>query len=215
MMLEKWERGEVCCRERTSPLSLLPGIHYLGSLMTPPQKPLGMSDFFALEAGEYLERLDGLLSKDDGSSADEIVRLARALRGSALMANQHAIARVAAGLEALWRAVREGRRTWDAQARQLAVRAVDDLKIFVRQAGSWTDAHTAKAEALAQELEPLPGRPPARGRGARGPAVGAGARRGSAGARQLAVRAVDDLKIFVRQAGSWTDAHTAKAEART
>src|SRR5881409_1382583 len=44
--------------------------------MTPPQKPLGMSDFFALEAGEYLERLDGLLVKDDGSSGDEIVRLA-------------------------------------------------------------------------------------------------------------------------------------------
>src|SRR6266576_2590998 len=43
--------------------------------MTPPQKPLGMSDFFALEAGEYLERLDGLLVKDDGSSGDEIVRL--------------------------------------------------------------------------------------------------------------------------------------------
>src|SRR6266576_5859749 len=144
--------------------------------MTPPQKPLGMSDFFALEAGEYLERLDGLLVKDDGSSGDEIVRLARALRGSALMANQQAIARVAAGLETLWRAVREGRRTWDAQTRQLAVRSVDDLKIFVRQAGSWTDAHTAKAEALAQELEQLAGRPSAQIRAAEALGLDAGAR---------------------------------------
>src|SRR5213592_3156617 len=144
--------------------------------MTPPQKPLGMSDFFALEAGEYLERLDGLLVKDDGSSGDEIVRLARALRGSALMANQQAIARVAAGLETLWRAVREGRRTWDAQTRQLAVRSVDDLKIFVRQAGSWTDAHTAKAEALAQELEQLAGRPSAQVRAAEALGLDAGAR---------------------------------------
>src|SRR5881397_4419856 len=144
--------------------------------MTPPQKPLGMSDFFALEAGEYLGRLDGLLSKDDGTSADEIVRLARALRGSALMANQHLIARVAAGLETLWRAVREGRRAWDAHTRQLAVRGVDDLKIFVRQAASWTDAHTAKAEALAQELEQLAGRPSAQVRAAEALGLDAGAR---------------------------------------
>src|SRR6184192_3692828 len=64
--------------------------------MTESPKPLGMSDFFALEAGEYLERLDGMLAKGDSPSADEIVRLARALRGSALMANQPAIARAAA-----------------------------------------------------------------------------------------------------------------------
>src|SRR5438046_2896821 len=63
--------------------------------MTESPKPLGMSDFFALEAGEYLERLDGMLAKGDSPSADEIVRLARALRGSALMASQPAIARAA------------------------------------------------------------------------------------------------------------------------
>src|SRR5206468_7203389 len=100
------------------------------SAMTGPSKPLGMSDFFALEAGEYLERLDGLLAKGESPSADELVRLARALRGSALMANQPAIARAAAGLEALGRAVREGRRAWDAATRHLAVRGVDDLKVF-------------------------------------------------------------------------------------
>src|SRR3989442_471667 len=126
--------------------------------MTESPKPLGMSDFFALEAGEYLERLDGMLAQGDSPSADEIVRLARALRGSALMANQPAIARAAAGLEVLARAVREGRRAWDPQTQQLALRAVDDLKIFVRRAGSWTDADTAKAEALAVELEQVAGR---------------------------------------------------------
>ena len=104
--------------------------------MTGPSKPLGMSDFFALEAGEYLERLDGLLAQSDQPGADELVRLARALRGSALMANQQAIARAAAGLESLARAVHDGRRAWDEQTKQLAVRAVDDLKIFVRRAGS-------------------------------------------------------------------------------
>src|SRR5436190_14141586 len=142
----------------------------------PPPKPLGMSDFFALEAGEYLERLDGLLAASDSPNADELVRLARALRGSALMANHHAIARTAAALEALARAVREGRRAWDAQTKQLAVRGVDDLKIFVRRAPAWSDADTAKAEALAQELEQLAGRPSAQVRAAEALGLDAGAR---------------------------------------
>src|SRR5712692_4476755 len=144
--------------------------------MTESPKPLGMSDFFALEAGEYLERLDGMLAKGDSPSADEIVRLARALRGSALMANQPAIARAAAGLEVLARAVREGRRAWDPQTRQLALRGVDDLKVFVRQAGSWTDADTAKAEALALELEQVAGRPSAQIRAVEALGLDAGAR---------------------------------------
>src|SRR6184192_1493848 len=144
--------------------------------MTGPPKPLGMSDFFALEAGEYLERLDTLLATGDSSSADELVRLARALRGSALMANQHAIARTAAALEALARAVREGRRAWDPQTKQLAVRGVDDLKIFVRRAPAWSDADTAKAEALSQELEQLAGRPSAQVRAAEAMGLDAGAR---------------------------------------
>src|SRR5437763_6615938 len=132
--------------------------------MTGPPKPLGMSDFFALEAGEYLERLDGLLAGGDSPNTDELVRLARALRGSAWMANHHAIARTAGALEALAGAVREGRRAWDPQTRQLAVRGVDDLKIFVRRAPAWSDADTAKAEALSQELEQLAGRPSAQAR---------------------------------------------------
>src|SRR5437868_8676397 len=142
----------------------------------PAPKPLGMSDFFALEAGEYLERLDGLLAASDSPNADELVRLARALRGSALMANHHAIARTAAALEALARAVREGRRAWDAQTKQPAGRGVDDLKIFVRRAPAWSDADTAKAEALAQELEQLAGRPSAQGRAAEALGLDAGAR---------------------------------------
>src|SRR5256885_13755121 len=99
--------------------------------MTGPSKPLGMSDFFALEAGEYLERLDGLLAKGESPSADELVRLARALRGSALMANQPAIARAAAGLGALGRAGRGRRRARDAAPRPPAPRGAGDPKGFV------------------------------------------------------------------------------------
>src|SRR5213594_1262803 len=144
--------------------------------MTPPGKPLGMSDFFALEAGEYLERLDALLQQSETPGADEFVRLARALRGSALMANQQAIAKAAAGVESLARALREGRRPWDAQTKQLAVRAIDDLKIFVRRAANWTQADSAKAEALGAQLDQLAGSPSAQVRAAEALGLDAGAR---------------------------------------
>ena len=146
-------------------------------MTTPPApQPLGMTDFFALEAGEYLDRLDGLLQAPATPPADELVRLARALRGSALMASQQPIARAAMGFEALARALREGRRQWDAATKQIATRAVDDIKIFVRNAGKWSDADTAKAEGLASQLEQLGGRPSAQVRAAEAIGLDAGAR---------------------------------------
>ena len=144
--------------------------------MTQPGAPLGMSDFFALEAGEYLDRLDALLQQPAPPAAEELVRLARALRGSALMASQQGIARAAMGFEALARGVREGRRPWDAATKQIAIRAVDDLKIFVRKAASWSPADTVKAEALASQLEQLGGRPSAQVRAAEAIGLDAGAR---------------------------------------
>ena len=138
--------------------------------------PLGMSDFFALEAGEYLDRLDALVQASTTPAADELVRLARALRGSALMASQQPIARAAMGLEALGRGLREARRQWDAATKQIATRALDDLKIFVRKAGNWTAADTARAEALASQLELLGGRPSGQVRVAEAMGLDAGAR---------------------------------------
>ncbi len=138
--------------------------------------PLGMSDFFALEAGEYLDRLDALLQEPAPPAPEELVRLARALRGSALMASQQGIARAAMGLEALARGVREGRRPWDVGTKQIATRAVDDLKIFVRKAATWTQADSGKAEALASQLEQLGGRPSGQVRIAEAMGLDAGAR---------------------------------------
>src|SRR5881396_2185443 len=153
-------------------------IYLCCSSMTQPgaPQPLGMGDFFALEAGEYLDRLDALLQPAAPPAADELVRLARALRGSALMASQQGIARAAMGLEALARGVREGRRPWDAATKQMTTRGIDDLKIFVRKAASWTDADTAKAEGLASQLEQWGGRPSAQIRAAEAMGLDAGAR---------------------------------------
>jgi hypothetical protein len=120
-------------------------------------QPMGMADFFAMEAGEYLERLDGLASPAASPDFQEFHRIARALRGSALMASQQQIAAVAGGLEALARAARDGTATWDEAHRQLAIRAVDDLKVLVRAINSWTDAETVRAQRIASELEQVTG----------------------------------------------------------
>jgi chemotaxis protein histidine kinase CheA len=123
-------------------------------------KQLGMAEFFTMEAGEYLERLDTLVSTPGNPNGEEFQRLTRALRGAALMANQQPIAAVAGAFEQVARAVRDGRRAWDEPTRQLAVRAVDDLKLYVRRVREWADGDTARARDLAHELEAVGGKAP-------------------------------------------------------
>jgi chemotaxis protein histidine kinase CheA len=138
---------------------------------------IGMTDFFVLEAGEYLERLDALAQTAAGAfdPVEEFVRIARAFRGSALMASQQSMARAAQGLESVGRAVRDGRLAWDEAARGAVVRAVDDCKVLLRKVRSPSDEDAAKAEALGAELERLAGRPAQAGRAA-GEGLDAGAR---------------------------------------
>jgi hypothetical protein len=120
--------------------------------------PLGAADFFALEAGECLDRLETLVSQPDPPSADELLRSARVLRGSALMAAHTHIARAAAGLEALARAHREHRRPWDAATREQVAQAVEEFRLLVRRVSEWGEADTARAVRLGRGLETLAGR---------------------------------------------------------
>jgi chemotaxis protein histidine kinase CheA len=122
-------------------------------------KQLGMAEFFAMEAGEYLDRLDGVVSQPGMPNGEELQRLTRALRGAALMANQQPIAAVAGALEQVARAIREGRRGWDEGTRQLSIRAVDDLRRFVRRVREWTESDTHEARTVAAALEGVGGRP--------------------------------------------------------
>lgn len=149
--------------------------------------PLGMLDYFAMEAGEYLDRLRGLVAPAEPPAGPELVRFARALRGSALMANLQPIARAANGFEGLARALRDGQRVWDPATRAAAARAVDTLAGFVQRAGTWTEADGAQAEGLTRELEALagPAATPFRAPSGSTAAIGAGL---DAGARAFAAR---------------------------
>ncbi|HEX3236153.1 MAG TPA: hypothetical protein VHR41_18315 [Gemmatimonadales bacterium] len=120
--------------------------------------PLASADFFALEAGECLDRLESEVDREQAPPADEFLRNARVLRGSALMAGQHAIARAAAGLEALARAHRDQPRDWDAALRAHLVQAVEEFRLLIRRVRDWTEADSARASRLALGLESLAGR---------------------------------------------------------
>jgi hypothetical protein len=120
--------------------------------------PLASADFFALEAGESLDRLETMVAGEAAPPAEDFLRTARVLRGSALMAGQLHIARAAASLEAVARARREGRREWDAVTRERIGQAIDDFRLLIRRVRQWDESDSARAVRLGLELDALAGR---------------------------------------------------------
>ncbi len=122
-----------------------------------------LSDYFALETGEFLDQLDALLAGGGTPDPERFFRLARGVRGSARMAQEAQIAGVAEALEGAARALQEGAIPWSEETRALAVRTVDDLRVLVRARGRWTPAEDARAgEAAARWTGLSPERGPAR-----------------------------------------------------
>ncbi|NNG17573.1 MAG: hypothetical protein HKM89_13945, partial [Gemmatimonadales bacterium] len=121
--------------------------------------PLGAADFFALEAGEYLERLGAQIARPEGPAPNEFMRFSRALRGSALMAKQSDIAHAAAGLEGVARKHREGTLAWSPAVREVAGQAIEELKLLVRAAGDWGEEHRTRAGRVAESLGDIGGTP--------------------------------------------------------
>ena len=140
--------------------------------------PLATTDFFALEAGECLDRLEMLVNREEAPPADDFLRAARLLRGSALMAAQQPIARAAGGLEAVARALRDGRRGWDAATREHLAQAVEEFRLLVRKVREWGESESGRAARLALGLESLAGR-----------TAGEGERRAEPGELNTGVRA--------------------------
>lgn len=108
-----------------------------------------LSDYFALEAGEFLDALDHLLTRADAPDPREFFRLARGVRGSAQIAGATGIAGVAERLEEGARALREGRLQWSEELKQRSIRTVDDIRVLVRAHGRWGEAEEARAKEAA------------------------------------------------------------------
>jgi hypothetical protein len=119
--------------------------------------PLGTADFFALEAGESLDRLDSLVNGGIAPPGDEFLRMARVLRGSALMAGQAHIAKAAASLETFARSHRDQPRTWDAATREQLAQCIEEFRLLVRRVREWSETDTTRAARLGHTLEALLG----------------------------------------------------------
>jgi hypothetical protein len=125
-----------------------------GAEMTSPD---GLMHFFILEATDYIDRLDSLLTSagDEGPDSSAFGRYARNLRGSATMSRQMGIADVASALERLARALRNRAIRWDQSVHGPVVGAVDDLRILVRAVRTPGADESQRVRARIDELAKL------------------------------------------------------------
>lgn len=109
-----------------------------------------LSEYFTLEAGEYLDQMDALLAGSDRPDPVRFFRLARGVRGSAQLAGAAPVAEVAERLEDGARAIRDGLLQWTPEVRERARRTADDLRTLVERHGSWSAADDQRAAAAAE-----------------------------------------------------------------
>jgi HPt (histidine-containing phosphotransfer) domain-containing protein len=116
--------------------------------------PGGFLEFFILEAGDYVEQLDGLLlgGSVSGPDPDAMQRVARALRGTATMAKIPSFAELAQNVERVGRALQDGAVRWEPALGGALVAAIDDLKILLRAARNWSPAEDQRATTRSAEL---------------------------------------------------------------
>jgi HPt (histidine-containing phosphotransfer) domain-containing protein len=126
-----------------------------------------LREYFALEAGEFLDQMDALLAGSDRPDPVRFFRLARGVRGSAQLAGAAPIADVAERLEDGARAIRDGLLAWSPEVRDRARRTADDLRTLVERHGSWGPGEDERARAAAERWSDVRGR-------RRGDAPGAG-----------------------------------------
>ncbi len=113
--------------------------------MTTPGRLL---DFFTLEAGEYLTRLESLAAGQGMQSADasDFAAAARGLRGSATMAKASGLAQLATSVERIASGLVRGAISWEPELQRSMVGAVEDLKLLVRSVRQWGAEQDSRVE---------------------------------------------------------------------
>jgi HPt (histidine-containing phosphotransfer) domain-containing protein len=114
-----------------------------------------LSEYFTHEAGDYLNRLEELLADPDGADPQEMLRLARGVRGSAQMAGVETIAGVAERIEEALRAVTTNGVRWTEEVRQLAAETVRDIKVLMRALNRWGPAEEARVRTAIERWDDL------------------------------------------------------------
>lgn len=115
------------------------------------------AEFFVREAGEYLARMTPLLATNVLSSPDELVRLARALRGATLMAGPPGLIRATTAFENAAKALQGGGLSWGEPIITDVREARSRLDSLVSRASAWGEEERKEVSGLAQVLEELLG----------------------------------------------------------
>ena len=115
---------------------------------------VGLLDFFVLEASDYVDRLQRLASTDEprGPDAATLLKLARGLRGSAVMAKLGSFADAASGVERGGRLLHEGRIAWTTNIALSMLEAVAELRALIPMARLWGESHDERARSAGDRL---------------------------------------------------------------
>lgn len=114
--------------------------------------PRTLLEFFADEAGDYLGKLEKALAADEEPNGDEIRRLARALKGSARMADQDAIVRAASAVQSVAEDLASGRRHWAPDLARTLKWAVAEIREMVASVEDPPADLALRAGGLAERL---------------------------------------------------------------
>ena len=109
-----------------------------------------LSQYFAQEAGEFLDQMDALVAGTERPDPVRFFRLARGVRGSAQLAGAHAVAEVAERLEDGARALRDGVLEWSPEVRERVRATAGDLRALVEGHGRWSEEDAARARSAAE-----------------------------------------------------------------
>lgn len=106
-------------------------------MTTPP----ALLEFFQKEAGEYLDRMDRMVSAaaTDTPDAAAFVTHARALRGSAAMTRLDGLADFAATIERIAISLRDATLRWDPRLQQALRMALHELRDLMHHAPHWSE----------------------------------------------------------------------------
>jgi chemotaxis protein histidine kinase CheA len=109
-------------------------------------------EFFLSESGEYVAGLRTAVDQGGEVDAAELLRLARGLRGSAQMAREERIQRLASALEAAGKALLHGTLRWEPGVRELAGRTLDAIAALAADSEPDTGDRVRELAAAWQDL---------------------------------------------------------------
>jgi chemotaxis protein histidine kinase CheA len=115
---------------------------------------VSLINFFVLEASDYVDRLGRIAASDEPQGPDSatLLKLARGLRGSAVMARLSSFADAASTLERGARLLHEGRIAWTSALARAMRDAIAELHALTPLARHWDESHDQRARSADTRL---------------------------------------------------------------